>query len=204
MDAQERREARLSRRREREWRNCALENAEEREAWLARRRVWDRALQAAQSPSEKKLHGQYGYSGHVINLPEDVQSFAAALPRLPSQLDIIVVRKDRANQSHHDFHVRRSVVSRALQWLITNNRYYRANQICINLDALSQLPEDSDVINDMSVVRDNQTQQASLGSIAQDSDVQDDHLPRSFVPSLSPSFTCRRRGCSTLSTAAPT
>ena len=29
-------------------------------------------------------HGQYGYSGHVINLPQDVGSFANTLPRLPS------------------------------------------------------------------------------------------------------------------------
>ena len=38
-------------------------------------------------------HGQYGYSGHVINLPQDVASFANSLPRLPSDLDVIVVRK---------------------------------------------------------------------------------------------------------------
>ena len=44
VDAQARREARLSRRRERERRNRALESAEEREARLARRRVTDRAL----------------------------------------------------------------------------------------------------------------------------------------------------------------
>ena len=49
MDAQQRREARLSRRRERERRNRALESAEEREARLARRRVRDRAPRAAQS-----------------------------------------------------------------------------------------------------------------------------------------------------------
>ena len=91
-------------------------------------------------------HGQYGYSGHVINLPQDVLSFAATLPRLPSQVDIVVVRKDSGNQSHRDFHVRRSVMPCALQWLITNDRYYRANQIRINPDIL-QLLEDSDVIN---------------------------------------------------------
>ena len=39
-------------------------------------------------------HGQYAYSGHVINLPQDVASFANTLPRLPSQLDVIVVRKE--------------------------------------------------------------------------------------------------------------
>ena len=54
MDAQERREARLSRRGERERRNRALESAEEREARLARRRVRDRALRAAQSTAQQK------------------------------------------------------------------------------------------------------------------------------------------------------
>ena len=29
----------------------------------------------------KLPHGQYGYSGHVINLPQDVASFANSLPR---------------------------------------------------------------------------------------------------------------------------
>ena len=48
-------------------------------------------------------HGQYGYSGHVINQPQDVASFASSLPRLPSDLDVIVVRKEGAAQSHRDF-----------------------------------------------------------------------------------------------------
>ena len=67
--------------------------------------------------------GQYGYSGHVVNLPQDVASFVQSLPRLPSELDVIVVRKG-ANQSHRDFRVRRAVVHRALQWLVTHNQYY--------------------------------------------------------------------------------
>ena len=55
MWAQQRREARLSRRRERERRNRALESAEEREAWsLARRRVRDRARRAAQSTAQRE------------------------------------------------------------------------------------------------------------------------------------------------------
>ena len=54
--------------------------------------------------------GQYGYSGHVINLPQDVATFAQSLPRLPRELDVIVVRKEGANHTHHDFRVRRAVV----------------------------------------------------------------------------------------------
>ena len=38
--------------------------------------------------------GQYGYSGHVVNLPQDVASFVQSLPRLSSELDVIVVRKE--------------------------------------------------------------------------------------------------------------
>ena len=33
----------------------------------------------------------YAYSGHVINLPQDVARFANSLPHLPSELDIIVI-----------------------------------------------------------------------------------------------------------------
>ena len=74
-------------------------------------------------------HGQYGYSGHVINLPQDVASFANSLPRLPSELDVIVVRKEGAVHSHRDFRVRRRVVHRALCWLVTHNQYYRCNHV---------------------------------------------------------------------------
>jgi len=51
--------------------------------------------------------GQYGYSGHVINLPQDIPSFVQSLPCVPSDLDTVIVRKDDYN-THHDFHVRRS------------------------------------------------------------------------------------------------
>ena len=67
--------------------------------------------------------GQYGFSGHVINLPQDVISFAHYLPRLPSELDVLVVKKEQG-QSHHDFRVRCVVVQEALQWLLGNNKYY--------------------------------------------------------------------------------
>ena len=69
-------------------------------------------------------HGQCGYSGHVINLPQDVSGFVNSLPRHPSELDIILVKNPGNTQSHHDFRVRRSVVLRALQFLIANNIYF--------------------------------------------------------------------------------
>jgi len=88
--------------------------------------------------------GQYGYTGHIINLPQDVVTFAHSLPRLPSEVDVLIARKDY-QQSHKDFRVRRSVVQDALTYLIKNNKYYQANAIRLNQEALQQLPEDGNL-----------------------------------------------------------
>ena len=129
-------------------------------------------------------HGQYGYSGHVINLPQDIASFATSLPQLPSELDVIVVRKEGATQSHHDFRVRRSIVLRALQWLLANNIYYR--NIRIDPDALALLPEDGDLTGLHSVTVENDDQETPPAQ----NDPSDDHIATSFVPnSLNPRMT---------------
>jgi len=60
-----------------------------------------------------------------------------------SKLDIIVIRKEGPANSHHDFHVRRAVVLRALQWLLTNNKYYR--RVHLKPDALALLLEDGNL-----------------------------------------------------------
>ena len=36
---------------------------------------------------------QYGYKGHVMNLPLDITAFATSLLRLPKHLDIFIVRR---------------------------------------------------------------------------------------------------------------
>lgn len=119
--------------------------------------------------------GQYGYTGHVINLPQDVVSFTLSLPRVPSELDVLVVRKN-SEQSHRDFCVRRSVVQQALTWLLNNNRYYRANAVHINEEALQQLPEDGDLPNLTSLSTSDPQSESS-----QD-DLYGAHLSTSFVP----------------------
>ena len=47
--------------------------------------------------------------------------------------------------SHRDFRVRRSVVHRALNWLVTHNQYYRSNHVHIHVNALEQLPHDGNL-----------------------------------------------------------
>lgn len=140
--------------------------------------------------------GQYGYTGHVVNLPQDVTSFAHSLPWLPSDLDVIVVRKEGTNQTHQDF---RSVVHRALQWLTSHNQYYFSMGVTIDATALEQLPHDGNVSHLVSVTEDCSTPDipttmtaASTCNTLTTSDataVEDDHLSQSFVPVAAPSMT---------------
>ena len=83
--------------------------------------------------------GQYGYHSHVINMPQDVITFASWLPRLPRNLDVLIVRKGTSDRQYRDFCVRRHVVEEALHWSLNNNKYYQANDIRINHKALAQL-----------------------------------------------------------------
>ena len=50
-----------------------------------------------------------------------------------------------AVRSHRDFRVRRSVVHRALNWLVTHNQYCRSNHVHIDVNALEQLPHDENL-----------------------------------------------------------
>jgi hypothetical protein len=136
----------------------------------------------------KLPHGQYAYSGHVINLPQDVATFANSLPRLPNELDVIIVRKEGAANSHRDFRVRRAIVLHALQWLVANNKYYR--NIHINPDALAMLPEDGNLSGLHSVTLDS-TDADTESPLAQDEaeDPYSSYLSGSFVPSTTRQLT---------------
>ena len=78
----------------------------------------------------------------MVNIPQDVISF---VPRLPSNLDVLIVRKGTTDKQYCDFHVRKCVVEQALYWLISDNNYYQAHQVHINQKVLAQLPNDGNV-----------------------------------------------------------
>ena len=79
----------------------------------------------------RKPGGQQGYSGHCINLPQNVAELAHSLPRYPKYLSV----KDN---NFKDVTVRRQNVADALQWLINNNPHYK--DIIVNQDSLNSLP----------------------------------------------------------------
>jgi len=45
-------------------------------------------------------HGQFGYSGQILNVPQNVNSFVNELPRCPATLDVVIVRREGADETH--------------------------------------------------------------------------------------------------------
>ena len=70
-----------------------------------------------------KPGGQRGYSGHCINLPQNVTELAT-LPRYPKDLAVIIVKVKGKENTFKDVKVRKQKVQNALVWLINNNPHY--------------------------------------------------------------------------------
>ena len=122
-----------------------------------------------------KPGGQRGYSGHTINLPQDVSELAHLLPRYPKDLSIILVKVKGKGNFVKNLSVRRQVVSDAIHWLVKNNSHY--SHIELNYHALNSLPE-NDVPNeilsietDETSLEDNATSRPDVGPVSNEDDV---------------------------------
>ena len=100
-----------------------------------------------------KPGGQRGYSGHCINLPQNVKNLANFLPRYPKDLTVIIVKVKGRDNTFKDVTVRKQRVHDALVWLINNNPQY--SEVLVNEDALNVLPENGVPSELMTVETDN-------------------------------------------------
>src|SRR2546423_7572783 len=123
--------------------------------------------------------GQTGYRGNVINFSQDIHEFTIRLPRHPSSLDVLVIRRQSASDSpaFRDFIVRQDKVANALLWLNANNRYYE--NIIIDHEILQSLPE-NDIVKLLPQLQNDQI----MDEISEDEEHGDDRIARTFVPLL--------------------
>ncbi|CAB3992941.1 ATP-dependent DNA helicase PIF1 [Paramuricea clavata] len=98
--------------------------------------------------------GQRGYSGHCVNLPQNVKELATSLPRYPKDLSVIIVKVKGKDNSFRDVSVRREKVHNALLWLVQNNPHYA--ELEINENALNSLPENGIPADLMTVETENE------------------------------------------------
>ncbi|KAE8737614.1 hypothetical protein FOCC_FOCC016923, partial [Frankliniella occidentalis] len=93
-----------------------------------------------------KLKGnQLGYSGNVINFPQEVNELATSLPHRVADLDCLMAVRSQGAGGHIDFQVRAGRVRAALLYLKTHHRYY--SDVNISEENLAELPEDGCVFN---------------------------------------------------------
>lgn len=85
-----------------------------------------------------KPGGQQGFSGHCINLPQQLSELAQSLPRHPRHVSLLLVTMKGKDNACQDVVVRRGKVQQALNWLIQNNPYYKT--VILDLDSLNSLP----------------------------------------------------------------
>ncbi|CAG2201823.1 unnamed protein product [Mytilus edulis] len=90
-------------------------------------------------------HGGIAANGHCVAFPQEVNEPGKILPKLPSEVNIIRVRKIGKNDTSKEFNVRRQKVQIALIWLKKNNPAY--SDIEISEERLNLLPEDGQIQN---------------------------------------------------------
>jgi hypothetical protein len=145
--------------------------------------------------------GQYKTRGNVITFSQDITNLCTTLPRLPEDLDILVIRKNLSTEADadafKDFRVRKAKVYRLLRFLKEHNCFYK--DIAIHHPDSVDLPDDDSIVHRLSTVEpreqpEDSSEQAPSQSLRQDPDA-DALLPahselaheqNSFIPSVGP------------------
>ncbi|KAF7307266.1 ATP-dependent DNA helicase [Mycena indigotica] len=96
---------------------------------------------------------QLCYKDHIVNLPQNITEIATKLPRLPEDVDIVIIRRDGVDLSQHvDYVVRREKVRKALEYKITHDKAYQ--DLELDEGALSQLPMNGSVVDRIPTCRE--------------------------------------------------
>ena len=90
---------------------------------------------------------QYKSHGNVITFPQDLAPLCTTLPRLPEELDVLLVRKPDTRDpiAYKDFRVRKHKVLSFLHYLRAHNNFYR--DIVIRAADDVNLPDDASVLS---------------------------------------------------------
>lgn len=97
---------------------------------------------------------QLCYKDHIVNLPQNISEIATKLPRLPEDIDLVIIRRDDVDLTHHvDYVVRRDKVRQALQYKIAHDPEY-ADLVMPDEEVLSQLPENGTVVDRIPTCRE--------------------------------------------------
>ena len=130
----------------------------------------------------KRPGGQRAYKGHCVSVAQNITQIVNVLPKLPSEIDIIVVRKPGENNTHQDFKVRRRKVSEALEYLHEHCPAY--TDIVVDNDRLQSLPEDGipETLTTVYTNENDDVDQDDQGPVQEDQEDQEDDIHATEIP----------------------
>lgn len=86
--------------------------------------------------------GEASSKAHCINFSQNISSIVHKLPRLPTDLPIVIINKKESDGTVHEFRVRRNVVLLWLEYLKKNSQVPGYRDMAICYDRINQLPAD--------------------------------------------------------------
>ncbi|TRM69041.1 hypothetical protein BD626DRAFT_390550 [Schizophyllum amplum] len=108
--------------------------------------------------------GQRQYRDHIVNFHQNITEVATTLPRLPEDIDMVIIRAHGVDLSHHvDFLVRREPVKRALEYKIANDPAYAGYALPSDEELAQMLPEYANVADRLTVLEANPENSAPGG-----------------------------------------
>lgn len=94
--------------------------------------------------------GDVASKGNCINFQQNISTITDILPRLPSELPIILIQKKDSALNNTDFIVRRNVIELWLKFLKQNSKCTNYRNINISTERLNLLPE-NDILPDLKI-----------------------------------------------------
>lgn len=124
--------------------------------------------------------GEVSSKGHCINFNQNISNIARILPRLPSELPIVIVKRKTDSGSSQDLKVRRNVVMLWLNYLKTNSMVPGYKNMIISQERLDALPEDGPLDGITIIDSDNDLNIHTISPSNQND--KDDRSDMKFIP----------------------
>jgi hypothetical protein len=129
---------------------------------------------------------QYKYRGHIVHFLRNVGRVYDQLPRLPQELDIVLLhpanfhqQPQMVRQFQRTFYIRQSRVRTWLTYLKANHPLYR--DIIVREDRLNQLPEGEHITNRLAV---EEVDAVDIKEIVDEANDESDLVDEATVPNL--------------------
>lgn len=118
---------------------------------------------------ERLSSGHLKNSGYCASFVQDLQPLCTLLPRLPTEVSVLVIKDNNDPNKMQEYKCRRYYVETMLKFLIANHPYYISNNIEISMERLDSLPTNGIPLN-LPTIEENEFEDKSNNKINETND----------------------------------